>query len=495
MAVSLQKLFTQQTGKGHHGHKGRKGKVGGSLPGKGSISSSSPAKPKEFSTEELRKSVPEDYEHGRDFAAAVGSRVGKKWKPSEETIQMFIKEEKWSEGTTKEQIVENIFMAWTGSSGGDIASEMMRGVAETHGIETAEFRSNPWFDSHPEFRSDIQSLGEIIYSDTQDYLKSIGVDSVRLYRSGLGNDSSKPFTSWSVTPGGFITTETSRQSHYADVPAKQIFSLANTGFGNIVEGEAVVLGEVEKVRRNHQQLFKQGSVGSGHHGHAGRPGKVGGSLPRGTTLSPEKPSSVQKYHNKIQDEGHWGNSHYQSKMITGEAANIMGIEGYERADPYQKVYQTDAERFLKAISDDEIGAEEMLHHGFQNTRNITFKPGDTFRIPLTASSGSLDDAAGYGLRLDRADQKGRCTVFVFPKGTAMAAYGKWNNEDAAEFGYKYTEAIVAGEFRIMSTNLIEMNFPQHDRRPGETWQPTSMVEVVELEPVSVFDMDTRMWRK
>lgn len=234
-----------------------------------------------------------------------------------------------------------------------------------------------------------------------------------------------------------------------------------------------------------QKLFTQS--GQGFHGHKGRIGLVGGSVARG--------ESSATYHKKISDEGMWGYSHSQSSYISGEAADTMGIEGYRTDELNRKVYGRVSDKFLQAISDDEIGTEEILYHGFQNTRGIDFKEGDTFKIPLTATSGGMDDAMGYGLRLDRKDQKGQATVFVFPHGTSMAAYQKWNNEDAKDFGFKYSEAIVAGEFQVVKSTLIEMNMPQHDSTPGETWHPTTVFNVVELEPISIFDMDTKSWRE
>ncbi|MEO6566211.1 MAG: hypothetical protein ABIO63_09265 [Casimicrobiaceae bacterium] len=245
------------------------------------------------------------------------------------------------------------------------------------------------------------------------------------------------------------------------------------------------------------QLFIQGSEGSGNFGHKGRPGLVGGSFPRG--LNPEG-SKVEKYHNNVYDEGIWGNSHSQSSYISGESAETMGIEGYkveedERLAGNRKIYKRVSNKFLQAISDDEVGSEEMLYHGFQNTRNIDFQPGDTFKIPLTAISGGMDSSMSYGLRLDRKNQAGEPTVFVFPHGTSIASYSKWNNEDAKDFGYKYSEALVAGEFRVLKSSRIEMYMPQHDSRPGESWHRNTIFNVVELEPISVFDMTTKTWRK
>jgi hypothetical protein len=71
----------------------------------------------------------------------------------------------------------------------------------------------------------------------------------------------------------------------------------------------------------------------------------------------------------------------------------------------------------------------------------------------------------------------------------------WNKQDAKEFGYKYTEAITAGEFEVLKSSFIEMNMPQHDSRPGETWHPTTVFNVVEVQPIGIFDMDLRAWRK
>jgi len=246
-----------------------------------------------------------------------------------------------------------------------------------------------------------------------------------------------------------------------------------------------------------QKLFTQ--EGQGFHGHKGRVGKVGGSVAREVASSPVV--KQKEYHDNVRDGGMWGYSHGQSRAISSISAKRMGINGYplvgygEDESGFESEFTKASNNFLSAISEDEIGSEETLYHGFQNVRNIEFKTGDTFKIPLTATVGAVDSAAGYGIRLDRRDQQGQPTVFIFPEGTSMASYSKWNKEDAKEFGYKYSEAIIAGEFLVISSKIIEMDQAQHDSRPGESWHSTTMVNVIELEPISVFDTDTESWRK
>lgn len=177
---------------------------------------------------------------GREFAYAVGTRLGEKWTPSNETLDLLAKEEGWSGGVTKEEAVGRIMQRWTGSSGGDLANVMIEGAAQEAGL-SLDIRKNDWMDAHPVFRDDFRDLGKIMYKDTQSYLKDKGISSLDLHRKGLPNEKS-PYTSWSTSAGGFITTDTSRVSVHASIPARNILSLSNTGFGNVVEGEVVVMG-------------------------------------------------------------------------------------------------------------------------------------------------------------------------------------------------------------------------------------------------------------
>ena len=189
----------------------------------------------ELRVEDLRSGFDDSLYHGRDFAAAVGEELAKDWNPSSETLALYNKEEKTS--LDKTQVVQNLMMEWTGSSGGPVHRAMISGV-------TSDVTPSSWFEKHPQALEDFRNLGRAMYNNTQEYLREKGIKEVVLYRKGRANDSELPVTSWSVSSNGFITTDSSRISRKETIPASHILSLANTGFGNIVEGEAVVLRSI-----------------------------------------------------------------------------------------------------------------------------------------------------------------------------------------------------------------------------------------------------------
>jgi hypothetical protein len=180
--------------------------------------------------------------------------------------------------------------------------------------------------------------------------------------------------------------------------------------------------------------------------------------------------------------GHWGSSHHASYQIAGHSAMKMGATGYQ--EPHKdKVYARLSDKKLAAIFASS-GAKEPLYHGFQNLKHIEWKIGEVLTIPLMATSGELQGSAGYGVRVDPADNKGPPTVFEFPKGTRMFGYGKWDVADAKDFGHLWMEAIVAGKFRIIGVRQV---------RYEGTWRKNVFLTVVRLEPVAYFDPDTDEW--
>lgn len=185
--------------------------------------------------------------------------------------------------------------------------------------------------------------------------------------------------------------------------------------------------------------------------------------------------------------GIWGGSHSSSWAITGESAELLGIPGYERArEEERKTYRTQAQKMLEKISADETGAEEALYHGFENTAKINWEVGSTFRLPLTACAGE-PDTISYGIRGTVQDQKGEPTLLVFPKKTPIVAYSKWKKSDAQEFGYVYSEAITAGEFKVKSVEVQVYPYAwQHDPEARDAY--LLKVKVVELEFVDKLEM-------
>jgi hypothetical protein len=154
--------------------------------------------------------------------------------------------------------------------------------------------------------------------------------------------------------------------------------------------------------------------------------------------------------------GAWGGSHSGSRSITGSSAALMGIDGYDTEDDE---YQELAAEMLASIHGSP-GAEETLYHSFQNRAHDNFAVGDTLKLPLTATAG--EPKTTYGIRSEQEDQEGPPAVFVFPAGTKMLAYGKWptnpksrdyEDGNAKEFGHVYSEAIVAGAFRVTKVEV------------------------------------------
>lgn len=197
--------------------------------------------------------------------------------------------------------------------------------------------------------------------------------------------------------------------------------------------------------------------------------------------------------------GLWGGSHYGSKVITGESAQQMGIEGYDdlSATKEAKVVAT---RMLEEIANDATGSEEPLYHAFENTRGTVFTPGDTMRLPLTATAG--EPKTNYATRSEWENQTGAPTVFVFPPGTKMVAYGKWPTDpkqrdydegNAKEFGHVYSEAIVAGKFRVVKVETKYFG-SQHSQKPIAMEDvPQLYGQVVHLEPIEHFNPETGKW--
>lgn len=197
--------------------------------------------------------------------------------------------------------------------------------------------------------------------------------------------------------------------------------------------------------------------------------------------------------------GEWGGSHYGSTTITGEAAAQMGIEGWTKNDA-TKTLTTLSTRMLQAIADDKEGSEEPLYHAFQNKAGTVFTPGDTMKLPLLASAGQPE--VGYATRAEWENQEGAPTVFAFPKGTPMVAYGIWptnpkqkgyEDGNAKDFGHVYAEAIVAGHFRVVKVETVYMG-SQHSVDPVNPDDvPQLYGQVVHLEPIGVFNPATGKW--
>lgn len=182
--------------------------------------------------------------------------------------------------------------------------------------------------------------------------------------------------------------------------------------------------------------------------------------------------------------GIWGASHSGSFTITGQSAKVMGIAGYKDNGASTGSKRL-SDKFLKAIADSS-GSTEPLYHGFSNVEAVQWKVGDIVKLPLLATCGDESDSAGYGEK--SAVHNYRQTVFAFPVGTALAGYSRWDRERTKEFGHTWSEAIVAGEFKISGLRIGGND---------SAWRNSTKeyYDIVDLVPVSVFDPTNNKWRK
>jgi predicted ABC-type ATPase/2'-5' RNA ligase len=184
--------------------------------------------------------------------------------------------------------------------------------------------------------------------------------------------------------------------------------------------------------------------------------------------------------------GYWGSSHGTSFRMSGYSAQEMGIPGFKydglASDPEKK----DVGLMLDNISNDHGGSNEKLFHAFDDGAKIQWKVGDTFKLPLTATSGGdVGEVQIYAYH-DPENQKGIPTVFEFPKGTRMSGYNPWSKEDAQEFGYKWSEAIVSGEYEVTGTRQV----------PNPYFHVADIpTTVVTLKPIGYYDTSTKTWKK
>lgn len=203
----------------------------------------------------------------------------------------------------------------------------------------------------------------------------------------------------------------------------------------------------------------------------------------------------------VKATGTWGHSHAYSQAITGEAAQMMGIDGFrvhpDESSQNRKHFQGQAHVFLKEIAGDQHGSPEPLAHGF--ARGIGAKVGDTLKIPTTATSGvgsyGLDSNEAYAVGNNPHSTKGH-TIFVFAPGTPMAGYSKNGKEFRAEQGL-WSEAIVAGHFRVTKVEKRQA-YTRYQPDPlhhGRLIEHAPMIDVVHLENVGVFDPTTGGWHK
>lgn len=217
----------------------------------------------------------------------------------------------------------------------------------------------------------------------------------------------------------------------------------------------------------------------------------GGTSAKSKSTPKAKPDPAN--HPKVtgRNVGAWGASHGNSYKITGESARLMGLSDYKQIERDDTIYYKNerkestrlAKVFLKAIKDSP-GSPEPRYHGFQNIKNIEWEKGKNIRIALTATDGDADSAINYGMRSDPEDNEGQPTLLEFPIGTKMAGYSKWSKADAKDFGYTWSEALVAGDFEVEKISEAKSVGWRH-----------APYTVVTLKPKAIFDPETEAWLK
>jgi len=188
---------------------------------------------------------------GRDLSsyqlmADTASRLAQAWKPSEIGLSDLMKEQGFT--GSPEAFIESMLRHWAGSSGSVPSRIMIEAAAEKAGVAIPQdFISagvRRWFEAHPEALQDLRALGNLMFDSTQKWFRERNLEMVHLVRSEvIGTSRNRAFTSWTTSRGFFISSDINREYVDAFIPVNRIFSIPSTGFGNLDELEAVVLGD------------------------------------------------------------------------------------------------------------------------------------------------------------------------------------------------------------------------------------------------------------
>jgi lambda family phage portal protein len=202
-------------------------------------------------------------------------------------------------------------------------------------------------------------------------------------------------------------------------------------------------------------------------------------------------SGESKKNRKTVGSAIWGSSKTNSFEMSGYSAKLMGVEGFKYKEEWNspKALKSDTVKILDAINNDKIGSEESTFHGFQNTQNKQFKVGENIKLPLTATASDIESAEGYGIERLRQNQKGRPTIYEFPKGTKIAPYSvNKTKEDIESFGV-YGEAITSGEFKI---DNIKKRTIQKWYEDSQKYEPLE-IDIITLKQSKTFNPQTSSW--
>lgn len=115
----------------------------------------------------------------------------------------------------------------------------------------------------------------------------------------------------------------------------------------------IVFGFPEKPAQQNQ-LFIHGGPGSGHRGHAGRPGEVGGSTPRGTSsitkgVPGERYTEIAKKFNEMDEDGTQGSSK-NKRWRKNHQDDYTNDTQFKAAADYISLYTQGSYDEMKAIA-------------------------------------------------------------------------------------------------------------------------------------------------
>jgi hypothetical protein len=164
----------------------------------------------------------------------------------------------------------------------------------------------------------------------------------------------------------------------------------------------------------------------------------------------------------------WGATHGNSGAMTGEAAHIMGIDGYRRPEAMDPEFVQATEGYLRGIAESR-GTDMPLFSGQRVDGRPLPTVGSTVDLPLVATTPSKSTAHGFSQSRDYRN-KTPGYIVEFAPGTRATAHDD-------------TEFLTAGRFHVDSIETIPS-----DTYYGRTGHPLAEpVQVVRVSQTEVFD--------
>jgi len=180
---------------------------------------------------------------------------------------------------------------------------------------------------------------------------------------------------------------------------------------------------------------KKGGPGSGHHGHAGRPGQRGGSAPgkadggtsAGTATVPNR-QELEGWYNDYSDMERGALDYYRGAGFININASLRGLPGGGKleADELTKemIHELDA-----IVSKNTLSQDSVLYRGFQpeqfGVKDISTLVGKTIQDAGFVST-SIDERTGQTFAFSHDGVMAR---IIAPKGT-NAAYMTSSEKEA-----------------------------------------------------------------